>query len=77
MAHRRFVRVPAGAKVPGEVVGARFRARSFFRPTLMSVALAEAGVIPGTHMVKQLANTAILKHKADRLGVRPSVHVAF
>jgi hypothetical protein len=43
----------------------------------MSVALSKAGVIPGTHMVKQLANTAILKHKADRLGVRPSVHVAF
>jgi hypothetical protein len=77
MAHHRFVRAPKSAVIPGEVKGARFRAQSFFRPTQMSLALASCGVIPGTHMVKQLANTAILKHKNDRLGLRPSVQVAF
>ncbi len=59
------------------IKGAQFKARSFFRPTVMSAAMAEGGVIPGTHVIREMANSALLRHKNDNRDERPSVRVAF
>lgn len=59
------------------VKGAKFKARSFFRPTGMSVAMADAGIIPDVHLVRDLACTATLRHKHDNRNIRPSARVAF
>ena len=62
----------------GQVIeGAKFKAASFFRPTGMSLAMADAGVIPAPHMIRDMTNTALLRHKRDNLNIRPSVRVAF
>lgn len=57
--------------------GARFKASSFFRPTTMSIAMAEAGLIPDVHLVRDLSATARLRHRYDNRNQRPSAHVAF
>ena len=57
--------------------GAKFTAKSFFRPTVMSQAMADAGLIPAPHIIKDRANTAILRNKHDNLNIRPSAHVTF
>lgn len=59
------------------VKGAKFKARSFFRPTGMSVPLAAAGVIPDVHLVRDLSCTGLLRHKRDNRNIRPSTRVAF
>jgi len=59
------------------VKGAKFKARSFFRPTGMIVAMAAAGIIPDIHLVRNLACTATLRHKHDTRNGRPSARVAF
>lgn len=64
---------PAGKIIPG----AKFKAHSFFRPAAMSVALNNAGIIPGTHVVRDFPCTALLRHRSDKLNLRPSVNVAF
>lgn len=46
-------------------------------PTQMSQALCEAGIIPGTHIKRDLALTALLRHPTDRSNTRPSSFVAF
>lgn len=62
--------------VPGATFK-RLKASSFFRPTVMSQAMADAGVIPAPHMVRDMSHTALLRHKRDNLNIRPSVRVAF
>ena len=59
------------------VPGATFKASSFFRPTGLSAAMSDAGLIPAPHMIRDMTNTAILRHKRDNLNIRPSVRVAF
>jgi hypothetical protein len=43
----------------------------------MSLAMADAGVIPAPHIIRDMVNTALLRHKRDNLNIRPSVRVAF
>lgn len=63
---------------PNNVVkGAKFKAASFFRPTGMSLAMRDAGMIPAAHLIRDFKNTGILRHKNDVHGLRPSVQVAF
>lgn len=57
--------------------GATFKASSFFRPTVMSLAMADAGLIPAPHLVREMSKTALLRNKHDNSGTRPSVQVAF
>lgn len=59
------------------VVGAKVKASSFDRPTTMSVAMAEAGIIPDVHLVRDLAATARVRHRNDTRNVRRSAFVAF
>jgi len=60
-----------------QVDGAKFKGSSFFRPTTMSVALAEAGAIPDVHLVRDLCATARVRHRNDNLNIRRSAFVAF
>ena len=69
------IQIPHDGKLT--VNGARFKASSFFRPTVMSVAMAEAGLIPDVHLVRDLSATARLRHRHDNRNQRPSAHVAF
>jgi hypothetical protein len=62
--------------VPGATFKA-LKASSFFRPTVMSQAMADAGLIPAPHVIRDMTNTATLRHKRDNLNIRPSVRVAF
>lgn len=73
------VQIPHDGKLVAAqtVDGAKFKAASFFRPTGMSLAMADAGVIPAPHMIRDMTNTALLRHKRDNLNIRPSVRVAF
>lgn len=59
--------------------GAQFRPKkvSFFRPTAMSVAMAACGIIPAPHLVRELADMALVRQKHDNLNLRPSVRIAF
>jgi len=57
--------------------GAKFSSSSFFRPTAMSVAMSEAGLIPAGHLVKDFSKTGLLRHRNDNFNQRPSVQVAF
>jgi hypothetical protein len=58
--------------------GATFKKTSrFFRPTAMSLAMAKAGIIPGTHLVAQQAAVATLRSNNDNLNIRRSVRVAY
>jgi hypothetical protein len=59
------------------VRGATFKASSFFRPTAMSAAMSNSGLIPAPHLIKDLRNTGLLRHKSDTNNLRASVHVAF
>ena len=59
------------------VNGAKFTAKSFFRPTTMSIAMAEAGLIPAGHLVRELASTAVVRHQHDNRNIRPSLRIAF
>ncbi len=68
------VQIPHDGKF---VKGAKFKARSFFRPTGMSVAMADAGIIPDVHLVRELTYAATLRHKHDNRNIRPSARVAF
>lgn len=67
------VQIPHNGKF---VKGASFKARSFFRPTGMSVAMTDAGLIPNGHMVRELSCTAVLRHKNDNRNIRRSARVA-
>ena len=49
---------------------------TLFVPTTMSVAMAAAGVIPGTHLTKMMANTAVVRHRNDNRNQRPSVTIS-
>jgi hypothetical protein len=63
---------------PQAVQGARFsRGTSFFRPTAMSVALADAGIIPGTHIVKDKAIECVVRQRNDTNNERASRKVLF
>lgn len=53
------------------------KAAIFYRPTAMSIVMADAGIIPGTHMIRDFRNTALLRHHADKADIRPSVQTAF
>ena len=54
------------------------KAASFYRPTAMSIAMAAVGIIPDERgIVRDFYNTALLRHHADKAGIRPSVQVAF
>lgn len=68
------VQIPHNGKF---VKGAKFKARSFFRPTGMSVAMSAAGIIPDVHLVRDLVCTGLLRHKHDNRNIRPSARVAF
>lgn len=61
-----------------EVQGAKFKkATRFFRPTEMSIAMAEAGIIPAPHIIQDRASYALLRHQHDNRNLRPSVPVYF
>lgn len=61
-----------------KVAGAEFKAKSFFfRPTVMSLPMADAGIIPAPHIIREHANSAVLRHKHDNRNIRPSIHVNF
>ena len=62
--------------VPGAAFKA-LKASSFFRPTVMSEAMAEVGLIPAPHVIRDVTNTAVLRHRRDNLNIRPSIQVAF
>lgn len=76
------VQIPHDGKIVG---GAKFKAggfekpkpKSFFRGTTMSIAMAEAGIIPAAHIIAETANTARVRHRNDNKNQRPSAHVAF
>lgn len=77
MRNSTAVVAPQGAvMVPGATFKA-LKASSFFRPTGMSLAMADAGVIPAPHMIRDMVNTALLRHKRDNLNIRRPVRVAF
>lgn len=59
------------------IKGAKFKAKTFFRPTTMSAALSAAGVIPDVHLVRDFSCTGLLRHKHDNRNIRPSARVAF
>ena len=60
-----------------KVDGVKFRPATFSRPTLMSVAMADAGIIPDAHIIMEQAKTGLLRHRNDNRNIRPSVRVAF
>lgn len=53
------------------------KAAVFYRPTAMSIAMAAAGIIPGTHLIRDFRNTALVRHHHDRANIQPSTQVAF
>lgn len=60
--------------------GANFkkvRFSTFFRPTGVSVALRDAGIIPDVHLVQDARNTGVLRHKRDKDNAERSVRVSF
>lgn len=59
------------------IAGAKVKASSFFRPTVMSVAMAKAGIIPAPHLVLDLNETGRLRDFHDRKNQRLSAFVAF
>jgi hypothetical protein len=62
---------------PLTVAGAKFLGKkSLFRPTAMSVAMAAAGVIPGTHMVGEQPAVGLLRNRNDMTNLRPSIQIA-
>ena len=62
---------------PLTVAGAKFLGKkTIFRPTAMSVAMAAAGVIPGTHMVGEVPAVALLRNRNDMTNLRPSIQIA-
>jgi len=62
---------------PVSVAGAKFLGRkTVFRPTAMSLAMAAAGVIPGTHMVGEPVSVGVLRNKTDFNNDRRSVRLA-
>lgn len=64
----------AAVKMAKPVAG-KLKPRTFFRPTTMSVALADAGVIPDVHLVSQLCAFGYFKQKNDTENVRRSAFV--
>jgi hypothetical protein len=64
-------------KGKGTVPGAKFKAVKFFRPTQMSIAMAEAGIIPAPHIIQDRANAALLRQQHDNRNLRPSVPVYY
>jgi hypothetical protein len=62
------------AKVPGAVFNKK---HSIFRPTAMSVAMAKAGIIPDAHLVKDMADTVLVRQRNDTKNLRPSIQIAF
>jgi hypothetical protein len=62
---------------PLSVAGAKFLGKkTLFRPTAMSVAMAAAGVIPGTHMVDEQPAVGLLRNRNDMTNLRPSIQIA-
>ena len=57
--------------------GTTVRGSSLFRPTVMSIAMADAGVTPEIHLVCDLSATAIVRHRNDNLNQRNSDTLAF
>ena len=59
--------------------GARFarRGKTFFRPTAMSVAMADAGIIPAPHIVQDTANECLLRQRNDTYNIRLSRRIQF
>lgn len=65
---------------PGAIVkGAEFKAKktSYFRGTTMSIAMAKAGIIPAPHMIREMADTALLRSHNDTHNLRPSIQMHF
>lgn len=56
------------------VEGAKFT-KNFFRPTTMSVAMAEAGIIPAPHIIQDQKNTAVVRNRNDNFNQRPSIRL--
>ena len=69
----------AAAAVQATIPGAKFTKKTQFvhTPTQMSLAMAAAGIIPGTHLKTERANIALLRHKNDNRNQRRSVRVGF
>lgn len=57
--------------------GAKFTPRSFRRATIMSIAMAEAGIIPAPHIIMDKVCTATVRNRNDNRNQRKSVTVAF
>lgn len=66
------VQIPHDGKL---VQGATFK-KKVFRPTAMSLALAKVGLIPGAHIIDELARTAVVRNRNDNYNERPSVRIA-
>ena len=60
-----------------KVDGAKFKPATFARPTLMSVAMADAGLIPAPHIIMEQSKTGLVRHRNDNRNIRPSIRVAF
>jgi hypothetical protein len=57
------------------IKGARF-AKSFFRPTAMSVALADAGIIPAPHLIQDQKIRLTVRNRNDNFNIRPSISLS-
>jgi hypothetical protein len=67
--------IRTNSQLPGATFGKK--AKSVFRPTAMSLAMARAGIIPGTHLVQELCAVAAVRNRNDQRNERLSVSVAF
>lgn len=59
------------------VKGTKFTPRSFRRATVMSIAMANAGIIPAPHIIMDKVCTATVRNRNDNRNLRKSVTVAF
>ena len=60
-----------------KVDGVKFRPQTFSRSTLMSVAMADAGLIPAPHIIMEQTKTGLVRHRNDNRNIRPSIRVAW
>lgn len=59
-----------------KVGSAQFTGRSFHRATVMSVAMANAGIIPAPHIVVDKVCTATIRNRNDNFNQRPSIRLS-
>ncbi len=64
---------------PEVVQGAAFKAKkvSYFRGTTMSIAMADAGIIPAPHLIREMADQALVRERHDTFNLRPSIRISF